>query len=197
LLKSLPITPIIVLVILVSSGSLRAQGEVKDSTVVIDTTLFETADMFTDVAPVYDTINFEKRMLQKPMVALFKSMVIPGLGQLGNHKPIKAAIFAGFDAWFIASAFKYKKDANDYRALWENETDIVQRRNYYDQWTDNKSQRNKYTWFAVITAFVSMFDAYVDAHLSGFPSREKDPDLGFEIQPNRAGDMLATVSFSF
>lgn len=197
MLKSLATIFLIAFVIATSHGETFAQGEADDSTVVIDTLLFQTAELFSDVAPVDDSVNFENRMYQKPMVALVKSMVIPGLGQFGNHKPIKAVLFAGFDAWFIASAIKYKKDANDYRELWENETDIDLRRSYYNAWEDKKGQRNKYTWFAVITAFISMFDAYVDAHLSGFPSIDKADDLSIELQPNREGDMLATISFSF
>jgi hypothetical protein len=197
LLKSLATIFFFALVIATSCGEAFAQGEQKDSTIVIDTMLFQSADLFTDVAPVDDTVNFENRMYQKPMVALVKSMVIPGLGQLGNHKPIKAVLFAGFDAWFIASAIKYKKDANDYRELWENETDLDLRKDYYAKWDDKKGQRNKYTWFAVITAFISMFDAYVDAHLSGFPSIDKTDNLSIELQPNREGDLLATIAFSF
>ena len=41
---------------------------------------------------------------------------------------------------------------------------ISDRNEYYDLYQDRKDERNKFTWFAVITAFVSMFDAYVDAH---------------------------------
>ena len=40
-----------------------------------------------------------------------------------------------------------------------------------------------------------MFDAYVDAHLSGFPEAERAVDLG--VGPGSEGDLQATVIYRF
>jgi hypothetical protein len=42
-----------------------------------------------------------------------------------------------------------------------------------------------------------MFDAYVDAHLSGFPQKTDEGRLSFDLRPSSGGELAACVSISF
>lgn len=167
-----------------------------DTSLVTDTLLYDGKGLLSHTNPVNSDIDFEKRLSQNPTIGLFKSMVIPGWGQLGNRRYVKAVIFAGLDAWFIGAAMHFGQQASDYRDQYENATDLQLRRDLYDLYLDRKDERNKYTWFAVIITFISMFDAYVDAHLSGYPAEVDKTDLSFDVRPVRDG-FMASISMDF
>ncbi len=162
-----------------------------------DTLLYQPGIILTGTSPVSNPTDFEHKLTQNPTVGLFKSMVVPGWGQFGNHKYIKGAVFLAADAWFVSRAIKYRKDARDYRTLYENATGISAKNDLYSQYKSLKNKRNKFTWFAVITSFVSMFDAYVDAHLSGYPGEKMHKDVSISMQPQASGGFAANLSVSF
>ncbi len=162
-----------------------------------DTIIFlqsNTMDLYT---PVNDTTNYENKLYQNPTKALFKSMLIPGWGQYGNKKYYKAVMFVVLDIWLISNAVKYGGEANDYFKLYESETTTAGRNEYYRQYENKKDSRNKYTWFAVIVSFISMFDAYVDAHLSGFPDKNRFSDFDVDVQYDPRSGIKAAVSLPF
>ncbi|MCB2230074.1 hypothetical protein KQH82_05105 [bacterium] len=198
------------------AGALHAQTEPPpaepdslvspDSLVAIDTAAAEISPDTIMFIPdldaeregrVTDTVNYERRLTQQPTVALFKSMAIPGWGQVGNKRYIKAAIFAGFQTWFISSAIRFGGQASDARDAWSSETNLAERNRLYDIYEDKRGQRNKFTWFAVICSFISMFDAYVDAHLSGSPEHIAGDQVTFEFVPDQYGGAQAVLSLNF
>lgn len=179
------------------AGKVTADSTLVDTMTGIDTVLFEKGNVFEAVGPISSPVNYEKRMYQNPTTALFKSMVIPGWGQLGNRSYFKAVLFAGLDAWFIGSSIHYGRQASDFRDMFENAVEIDDRNEYHALYDDRRDTRNKFRWFAVIVSFVAMFDAYVDAHLSGFPHVEDEPGLSFEIRPDSSGRAMAVISYSF
>lgn len=180
-----------------SLSSVSAEIPAMDSSRAVDTLLFNGAGMLDHASPVTNGTDFEKRLYQRPTTALFKSMFVPGWGQFRNRRYIKAVIFAGLDAWFIASAIKYARQASDFREQFEASTDVETRLEYYDLYLNRKDQRNKFTWFAGIVTFVAMFDAYVDAHLSGYPRKTDEGGLSLDFAPTSEGGFLASVAFSF
>ncbi len=162
-----------------------------------DTMRFESTVRLDNAAPVTDSTNFELYRRQNPTVALFKSMAVPGWGQAANGRYYKAVLFFGMDAFFIASALHHGSKASDYRSQYE-QAELVDTRNaYYDLYEDSRSDRNKFTWYAVITTFIAMFDAYVDAHLSGFPAERAPDRLSIEMGPTPEGETRVLVSFRF
>lgn len=171
----------------------------EDSTVLkqVDTLLFNSDNVLADASDVSSKVNFEKHLIQNPTKALFKSMVVPGWGQFGNRKYIKGLVMLGMDVWMISSAIKYKNEASDYWKLYENSEDVISRNYYYDLYDEKRTARNKYTWFAVIVSFVSMFDAYVDAHLSGMPTKENEKRIGFDVDSDRKGGGKISLTYSF
>jgi hypothetical protein len=42
-------------------------------------------------------------------------MLLPGWGQLGNRRYLKAILFAGLDAWFVGAAIHYGRQAREFR----------------------------------------------------------------------------------
>lgn len=166
-------------------------------TLSVDTVLYLPGQFLTPYRAVTDPENLENNLSQDPTVALIKSVFIPGLGQLGNRRYIKAVIFMGLDAWLVGSAIHYGRQASDFRDLFEKSTDIADRNDYYDLYQDRKDERNKFTWFAVIATFISMFDAYVDAHLSGFPKKVDEGEVSFNLEPSFEGEVAVYVSISF
>lgn len=178
-------------------GPAVAQTVTADSVKVADTLMFDQTGMLDDTNPATSPVNFEKRLSQNPTVALFKSMVVPGLGQLGNKKYFKAVLYAGLDAWFVGAAIHYGRQTSDFRDLFESATEIDTRNELYDLYMDRKDERNKFTWFAVIITFVAAFDAYADAHLSGYPERVDEGTLGLRIEPIDPGGVMASITYDF
>jgi len=162
-----------------------------------DTILYIHKDIMNPYTLVNDSTNYETRLYQNPTKALFKSMLIPGWGQYGNKKYYKAVVYAALDIWLISNAIKYGGEASDLFKLYESDTTIAGRNSYYAQYETKKDSRNKYTWFAVIVSFISMFDAYVDAHLSGFPDKERFGDIDIDIRSDSDGGVKAVLQFPF
>ena len=181
-----------------------------DSSKVSDSTQVDTAQVVpVDTiiyVPTYEThpaarvtnfVNLEEHLNQNPTIALFKSMLVPGWGQFGNKKYVKGAVVVGLQTWFISSAVKYGKQASDAKALFDQaNTDSQRLARFYD-WDKKRKDRNKYIWFSGIVVFLSMFDAYVDAHLSGSPTDDRNDKFGFEIAPKTNGGVAASVSYNF
>lgn len=139
-----------------------------------DTTLYIPSWDNSSAKSVTNATNFEKHLTQLPTVALFKSMIVPGLGQIGNRRYLKAAIAIGLESYFFSRVLEFGNEASDARRAWQEETDLVLKRNLYIEFDDKRSDRNKFIWFTGIITFLSMFDAYVDAHLSGSPSESRN-----------------------
>jgi hypothetical protein len=184
---------------LVPADSIAIDSGMADSALHVDTILFAPGTVLTTYGSVSDSLDREKRLRQKPMWALFKSMVVPGWGQIGNGRYIKAAVYFGLEAWMVGGAIHYGQQASDFRRLFdETPRDAVSLRNdYYSLYRDRQDECNKYTWFAVIVAFVSMFDAYVDAHLSGFPRQGEGNDLTLQVAPTEENGVTAALSLRF
>ncbi len=163
---------------------------------VIDTVLYRGNQELEPYLPVTSEENLELRLVQNPTVAMFKSMAIPGWGQYGNGRRIKAAVYLGLDVWMIASALHYRKKAGDLRDLYDNAENLRLRNDYHAMYKNRKDQRNQFTWYAVIVTFVAMFDAYVDAHLSGFPVAEAE-GLSLRLEPGEDATPMAYLSLSF
>jgi hypothetical protein len=108
-----------------------------------------------------------------PTVTLLKSMAVPGWGQITNHRYIKAAVAIGLETWFIAGAVTEWRRADDALALFR--ADPADLNHYYD-YDFHNGNKNDYLWALGVTVFISMFDAYVDAHLRPY-ANDHIPDV--------------------
>jgi len=117
-----------------------------------------------------------------PMGALLRSVAVPGWGQFYNRKYIKSAVVFGVETFFIVKAVHWwKKTEDKYNSI--SQTD-VQSEQYarYNIYRSYRTDRDDYLWAAGLTVFLSMFDAYVDAHLAGF-----DVDITPDFEPPKGG----------
>jgi hypothetical protein len=163
----------------------------------VDTLLFVPDRTISRAADVANPADLEKHLTQPPTLALFKSLLVPGLGQLGNHKYFKAALFGGLESVFIVAAIHYEQQAHDARELYTAAVDQNTRRVWYYFFDNKRKNRNKYIWFAGLTVFVSMFDAYVDAHLSGSPADSRNDRFTLDVLPNDGGGISAAIGYNF
>lgn len=131
-------------------------------------------------------INEEKTdtvfvMQKSPWGAVLRSAIIPGWGQFYNESYWKIPVVWGFAGWFIYNWIdtndKYIKNRDLYI-----ETDsriYLLRRDFY------RDQRDNFAIYLVLTYFLNLVDAYVDAHLFDFSVSEdyltRTPQLNIRI----------------
>jgi hypothetical protein len=178
-------------------GTTSAQIQVADSTKSQDTVIYVPSMEQRPAGDVTNDVNLEKHLIQSPTKALFKSMLVPGWGQFGNKRVIKASVFIGLQAWFGYEAIRYGRQTHDAWASYEGMKDEESLLAAYSIYSDKRSSRNKYIWFFGLTALVSMFDAYVDAHLSGSPTNPRNDQFTVDIVPDAQGGARAQLALRF
>lgn len=82
-----------------------------------------------------------------------RSGLVPGWGQLANGKPLKAALLAGLDGWWLYGVLSHEADRKD--AVRAGDTAAA---------NTAVDRRNFRIWMMGATALYAMLDAYVDAH---------------------------------
>jgi len=137
-----------------------------------------------------DTIKY-----QNPTVALFKSLLIPGWGQIGNRSYVKAGIAIGLETFMAATVIHYAKNTSDAKDAFDNLTDSTQYYTLHDAYDKAKEKRNLYSWITGVVVFWSMFDAYVDAHLARFP--KYDSELSIKLSPGEKNGVRAALALEF
>ncbi len=183
------------LIILFFSSPVRSQLVENRSSGLYDDYLLKenNSDNYTGGYYVNSTADSVKR--QSPTVALFKSMLIPGWGQLGNRQYIKAGIAIGLEATFIGAVVHHARKTSDAKEAFENPVDSSLIPALYERYTDIKDKRNYYSWITGLVIFWSMFDAYVDAHLARFP--KYDRELSIQMSAGKDEDIRAVLALKF
>tara|TARA_B100000427_G_scaffold245191_1_gene208228 strand:+ start:1195 stop:1632 length:438 start_codon:yes stop_codon:yes gene_type:complete len=107
----------------------------------------------------------EEEQLKDPKIALNRSLIIPGAGQLYNDQKIKG----------------YALMAGEILALWSFNENRKKYNNYDDSYANSKEyylrERNRFAWIAIGLYFYGVLDAVVEAHLDNFDEivEESDP----------------------
>jgi len=143
----------------------------------------------------YATRPIDSIKTQKPTAALFKSMLVPGWGQLGNRKYIKAGVIIAAETALIGAIIHYAGKASEAKRDFENLTDTTLRAKYFRRYDNARGQRNDFSWATGVVIFISMFDAYVDAHMARFPKQREG--LALEIRPGHDRFLAAGLSYRF
>jgi len=118
-------------------------------------------------------------------MAALKSFLLPGLGQAGNDKWLKAGLFFGAYTGLLGWAVAINQDKQDAQGHL-NEADSLTVGYWQSEVDRLESSRNAKFWFAGGTMLLSVIDAYVDAHLRGFDKRI-DATVGYIPEANGAG----------
>jgi len=120
-----------------------------------------------DTTEIQDTttISSDVFVMQKsPWGAVGRSAILPGWGQIYNESYWKAPVIWGVMGWFIYGWIDNNNNYKDYKNLYiqtGDETYINYRDFYHDQ-------RDEFAIYLVLTYFLNLVDAYVDAHLFDF-----------------------------
>jgi hypothetical protein len=137
--------------------------------------------MFTGLA-AFDTGR-------QPTKAAVLSLAVPGGGQYYNNQYVKCAVFGGAELFLIGRLVYDTNRQNHYYDLAKNSismdyVDYVRKYNHYFA----RSQSDR--WWLGTVVFLSVMDAYVDAHLYNFEQTKQE--LHIKLQ-----DGKATLSLDF
>jgi hypothetical protein len=145
------------------------------------------------------TISQPDTLLERksPMGALLRSVAFPGWGQFYNRKYFKSAVVFGAETTFITLAAIEWGRMNKHKKNFQN-PDHPDRYWEFEQFEFYEDRRNLFLWITAGIVFLSMFDAYVDAHLYNF-DREEVRDMSISLVPQAGGgkDVRLVVSISF
>ena len=109
-------------------------------------------------------------------VAVLSSMVLPGLGQAYNGRKWKAAIAFGLFTFYVSNAAIQSKKSEDFLRARDSVPEGSPPWNAADQFYHfHKDSAIDNLWWAGAVWFISMLDAFVDAHL--YDVRAVDPDV--------------------
>ena len=121
---------------------------------------------FQDTLEVADTTTevqtFE--MQKSPWGAVARSAILPGWGQIYNESYWKAPVVWGIMGWFVYNWIDNNNKYIDYKNLYLQTNDGLTG-DYRDFYRD---QRDEFAIYIVLTYFLNLVDAYVDAHLFDF-----------------------------
>jgi len=105
-------------------------------------------------------------MEKSPWGAVLRSAVLPGFGQFYNESYWKIPVVWGFIGYFgyvwIDNNDSYKQYRDLYVESDFKNPDYKRLRDFY------KDQRDEFAIYIVLTYFLQLVDAYVDAHLFDF-----------------------------
>ena len=153
-----------------------------------------------------------KRLLDQPRFVMFRSLAVPGWGQLHNHSDIKAGVVAGIESWLIVRVVQDRGALGDLRAqvdaarLRGDESAYTAAVNSYNSRLEQSTSRQ---WFLGGALAYALIDAYVDANFKGFDVEfRQDPALpgGPPAEPTparpggggaRGGGMRAALRWHF
>ena len=112
----------------------------------------------------------ESEQLKDPKIAMKRSLIFPGAGQLYNDQKIKGSILIAGELFALWSFNENKNKYDNYDGSESHSRDYYLRK------------RNRFAWIAVGLYFYGMLDAVVEAHLDNFDKvvEENDPLQGLE-----------------
>src|SRR3990170_8539722 len=141
-----------------------------------------------------------KTTLRSPTGALFRSIAFPGWGQFYNKKYLKAAIVFLGEGSLIAGAVVEWRRMNEHKKIFEALPDTNPLKTFeFNQYQYHKDNRNLFLWWTAGVIFISMWDAYADAHLSSFEKEEKqEPRWGLVPETDLSHkEIKINLSFRF
>jgi len=125
---------------------------------------------------LFSISGFTEENKKKPLKAAALSLLIPGGGQFYNESYWKSSGVFLLESYVIGLATYHHLKAEDYYqkyAQTENPENYGKYLEYY-----NKRQSD-FFWVGTVV-FLSMIDAFVDAHLFDFETKKKKIHLKFE-----------------
>ncbi len=120
-------------------------------------------------------------------VAMLCALLFPGLGQIYNEKPFKAALAAGVETYYLSQILlnrRYREREKDIRDAFRVKPKPSSEWTYHDRWVKEYWERSvDWIWWSSGALVVIMIDAYVDAHLDDmrFTVEARGVEEGVEV----------------
>lgn len=164
-----------------------------------DTSNIKTNNIAKDSVKEKSSPKNKKFIMSKsPMGAVWRSLLLPGLGQIYVKRYWKAPIFTascGFLTYLIIDnnqKFNEKADlVEQLKRNNSNDPNIFIEKRYREYYRDNRDMSAFYLLAAYIIAAV---DCYADAHLFDFNIDDK---LSLNLAPGRLGNINLNFSLKF
>ena len=127
----------------------------------------------------------EYRDAKNGRVAMLCALLVPGLGQMYNEKPFKAALAMGLETFYLSQIMMNLRYCEREQALREQYPEGSSQWIYHDGWATEYYERSvDWTWWSGAVVLGIVIDAYVDAKLD---------DMRFKVE---AGASKAGVGVS-
>jgi hypothetical protein len=108
-------------------------------------------------------------------VAMACALLVPGLGQIYNEKPLKAAIALGVETFYLSRISMNRRYWAREKIVRDAFSVDDSRWTIHDRWVEEYWERSvDWIWWSGAALLVIVIDAYVDAHLD---------DMRFHVEP--------------
>lgn len=126
---------------------------------------------------------------KNPVKASLFSLLLPGGGQYYNESKIKSALFFSTETYFTAKLIYDHNKMNDY---YDKALSTIGEEHQENAWNYDRyyAKRQNDLWWLGGIAFMSVIDAFIDAHLYNFDEEKRKIHLRFE-------NKKVSVSYSF
>lgn len=140
------------------------------------------ADDFCILNKVEESSSDLPTKTKSPLGAMIRSGLVPGWGQLYNEQYLKSGVVFLLEGMLIGGAVVEHRRSEDDREEWKDPTKSDQEREAaWYRYSRRIDKRNTYLWYLAGVKFLSIVDAYVDAHLYRFD--EGPFAMGLEAWP--------------
>lgn len=201
-----------VLVLLLGSETVAAQEILYQDFTLLENRLYEADFLYADTTGNGESDDTTRAEYPSPKLVMFKSMMIPGWGQIENRQiwkvPVIYALFTGVAVYSIYLNGQYQ----DYRAAYYNNVQGEDSDFRYGETperleglpaeqlqTTRNSFRNQRDFSFIIMGLaygLNVLDAYVYAHMRSFDVSD-DLSARTVIQPVILAEGVPGVRFSF
>jgi len=123
----------------------------------------------------------------RPFFVMVRSAVVPGWGQVYNHKFLKAGMVVAGEGFLGYKAWQELQRENDAVSRLDAVGQAGFRPGdpeYTDALLDVETHKNRkinWIWWGLAAHLVSMVDAYVDAHLASFEADFGPPESAVDL----------------
>jgi hypothetical protein len=144
-----------------------------------------------DSLSMMHTYSFKHRW---PTGALFRSLIIPGWGQVYNHHYFKALFYGGTELYLIHYVRWRWRQMDKAQWNFQHTDDNTYKAEQFRIYEKRRDSRNLHMWLTGLVTLLSMFDAYVDAHFADFDQTDKS----FQVYLAPEDDKIRlTLAFNF
>ncbi len=142
---------------------------------------------------------------KNPKLSAVLSLSLPGGGQFYNEKPWKGALAVGIESFLIYKMIDTGNFIDDLKSDIRKYENILAEGNLSDdqitmykvmiegkraKYNRNKNRQDNHYWWMGGTIFLSVIDAYVDAHLYNYNEKKRNLRLNFSANS-------VSLSYSF